>query len=382
LERSPPNAGKENIVLVATFAPPALTVVVPCYNEIENVKEVVDRLEVVLEGIAWEVVFVDDDSPDGTAQEVRRIAQERPHVRVIQRIGRRGLSGACIEGILSCSSELVAVMDADLQHDETKLAEMFQRLNEDPALDLVVGSRKVSGGSATGGLSSLREAGSNAANAIARRFLKIEISDPMSGYFMIRRLRFNEVVLDLQKQGFKILADMIAASHGRWNILELPYEFRARAHGESKLDTAITLEFLGLIIARLTGGWLPIRFILFMAVGVSGLVVQIVVARLVLWLFKPEFVLAEAAGVFAAMTSNFLLNNGLTYRDRRLRGTELIRGILSFYLVSSVGAIANVAVASWVYGILPVLVLASFAGALLGAVWNFGASSIVTWRAR
>jgi len=360
---------------------PDLTIVVPSFNERENVRPLVNLIDAALPDLVWEVVFVDDDSPDGTAREVRALGRERANVRVIHRIGRRGLSGACIEGILSSVSPIVAVMDADLQHDETKLLNMYRALSADPKLDIAIGSRNVEDGSSGTGLSAVRKWGSDIATSLARRVLRITASDPMSGFFMVRRESFNTVVLDLQKQGFKILADMLSASKGGWNVAEIGYTFRERLHGDSKMDSAVTLEFLGLLAVRLTGGFMSIRFILFMLVGLSGLVLHLSVLRVSMGLFPGHFPIAQAIAVVVAMTSNFALNNALTYKDRALRGRMFFRGLLSFYGVCSVGAVANIGVATAIFATFPVWFLAGFAGAFIGALWNFVASGLVTWKA-
>ncbi|MBI1219476.1 MAG: glycosyltransferase [Rhodobacteraceae bacterium] len=360
---------------------PELTVVVPTYDERANIRPLVQRLAEALHGVAWEVIFVDDDSPDGTAAEVRAVARDTPQVRLHHRIGRRGLSGACIEGVLSSVAPLVAVMDADLQHDETLLPRMVQAMADDVGLDLVIGSRHLDGGTVGEGLHGLRRWGSDRAGGLARRVLHIDATDPMSGFFMVRRAAFNGVVLDLQRQGFKILADMLSASGGRWRVRELPYTFRPRVAGQSKLDSAVTLEFLGLLVARLTGGLLPIRFILFLMVGLTGVVVQLGAVRAALAL-GAGFGVAQAAGVGVAMTTNFLLNNSLTWRDRRLTGRALLRGLVSFYAVCGLGAVANIGVADRVFALVPNWALASLAGAGIGALWNFWASLMVTWRAK
>ena len=361
---------------------PILTIVVPTYEEQGNIRPLVGLIDRALPGTAWEVLFVDDASGDGTANEVRRLGQEDPRVGLLNRIGRRGLSSACVEGVLSSQAPFVAIMDADLQHDETLLPAMLAALRSDPALDLVVGSRNVAGGSAGRGLSRVRRWGSGRATALARTSLRLSVGDPMSGFFMVRRASFNQVALDLQRHGFKLLADMISASRGGWKILELPYTFRARQFGTSKMDTGVTLEYLGLIVARLTGGMLPVRLILFLGVGASGLVVQLVMVRLGL-LFEPRhFGIAQTLAVAVAMTSNYVLNNRVTYRDRRLRGLAFWRGLASFYLVCSVGALANIGLATALFAALPNWGLASLAGAVAGASWNFWASLIVTWRAR
>jgi len=360
----------------------ALTVVVPTFEERENIRPLVSKLEIALSGIDWEVVFVDDDSQDGTAQEIAAVALANQQVRLLHRKGRRGLSSACVEGILSSVSPIVAVMDADLQHDETLLGRMFLTLQTDLDVSLVIGSRNVAGGSAGRGLSALRKWGSDRANGLARRTLGIAVSDPMSGFFMLRRAAFNEVATELQSQGFKILADILSASQGRWRVVELPYSFRARRFGASKLGGAVTLEFLGLLVARLTGGLVPIRFVLFAMVGLTGVIVQLAVVRLALTAMGHDFALAQTIGVLAAMTTNFDLNNRFTYRDRALRGRAFLKGLLTFYMVCSVGALANIAAANALFSVTRVWEIASVFGALVGAVWNFWASLTTTWKAR
>ncbi|WP_368187337.1 glycosyltransferase [Aestuariibius sp. HNIBRBA575] len=360
---------------------PELTIVIPTFNEKANIRPMVALLDDALQDVAWDVVFVDDDSPDGTAAEVRALGREDGRVRVLHRIGRRGLAGACIEGILSSVAPVCAVIDADLQHDETKLPEMLARLRDNPDLDIVIGSRNVEDGSAGTGLTSVRKWGSDQATTLAQRMLRITASDPMSGFFMVRRTSFNQVVLELQSAGFKILADMLSAARGRWNVSEIGYTFRERQHGESKMDAAVTLEFLGLLLARITGGVLSIRFILFGMVGVSGIFVQLIMVKLMLML-GFGFSVAQTLGVFSAMTTNFLANNLLTYRDRSLKGPEFLRGLLSFYAVCAIGALANVGVATITYTAIPAWAFASAVGAIVGALWNFVASSRVTWKSR
>ena len=359
---------------------PDLSIVVPTYDERDNIRPLVALLENTLSHISWEVVFVDDDSPDGTAEEVRNLALEKPNVRVIHRIGRRGLSGACIEGILSSIAPIVAVMDCDLQHDEAALVPMLAAFDADATLDLAIGSRNVSGGSSGDGLTRYRKWASDFATSLTSRMLKISASDPMSGFFMVRRTSFNAVVTDLQTEGFKILADMLSASAGKWSVAEIPYTFRKRQHGESKMGSAIALEFFGLLLARLTGGLVSIRLVLFLLVGLSGIIVQIVVLRLMLMAATDSFVVAQSVGVLFAMTSNFVFNNALTYKDRSLSGRDFVQGLLSFYVVCSFGAIANVGVASAFYQSVPQVELASFVGAAISATWNFVASSKFTWR--
>ncbi|MFL6791089.1 MAG: glycosyltransferase family 2 protein [Bradyrhizobium sp.] len=359
---------------------PIVSVVVPTFNERDNVTVLYRRLVATLAGIPWEVVFVDDNSPDGTSEVVRGLARQDPRVRCIRRIGRRGLSGACIEGILASSAPYAAVIDADLQHDETQLPKMVALLQSGEA-ELVVGSRYIEGGSADS-FNKQRAGASAFATEIARGVLRVEIADPMSGFFMIRRDQFEELAPQLSMQGFKILLDIVATAKGKLRTIEIPYTFGSRQHGESKLDSMVALDFLGLVLAKLTNDVVSLRFLLFGMVGSLGLVVHLATLFIALELFNARFPEAQATGALVAMTSNFILNNFLTYRDQRLKGFAVLRGLLLFYLVCSVGLLANVGVAFSVYDQEPIWWLAGAAGALMGVVWNYAMSGLFVWRKR
>ncbi|NVN84544.1 MAG: glycosyltransferase family 2 protein [Rhodopseudomonas sp.] len=359
---------------------PLLSVIVPTFNERDNVLELFRKLDAALAGVAWEVIFVDDNSPDGTADLVRELGQRDPRGRGLRRIGRRGLSGACIEGILASSAPYVAVMDADLQHDETQLAKMLGLL-QSGAAELVVGSRYIEGGSADS-FNKQRAGVSALATALAKRVLRVEIADPMSGFFMIRRDRFEQLAPQLSTQGFKILLDIVATARGTLRIVEVPFTFGARLHGESKLDSMVALDFLGLLLAKFTNDIVSLRFLLFATVGSIGVVVHFLALFIALKIVGLPFPESQACGAILAMTSNFVLNNFLTYRDQRLRGLGILRGLLLFYLVCSVGLVANVGVAFSVYNQEPIWWLAGAAGALMGVVWNYAMSGLFVWRKR
>ena len=359
---------------------PQLSVIVPTFNERDNVTTLFRRLEVALAGVAFEVVFVDDNSPDSTWRVVRALAREDSRVRCIRRIGRRGLSGACIEGILASSAPHAAVIDADLQHDETQLPKMLKLL-QGGEYDLVVGSRYIEGGSADS-FDRQRAGASALATEVARRVLRVKIADPMSGFFMIRRENFEQLAPKLSTQGFKILLDIVATARGQLRIKEIPYTFGSRLHGESKLDSMVALDFLGLVLAKLTNDIVSLRFLLFATVGSIGLIVHFVALYTALEAFDLPFPESQACAALSAMTSNFLLNNFLTYRDQRLKGFAILRGLMLFYLVCSVGLLANVGVAFSVYDQEPIWWLAGAAGALMGVVWNYAMSGLFVWRKR
>jgi dolichol-phosphate mannosyltransferase len=360
-----------------------LSVIVPTYKERGNVTELVRRLDAALTGIAWEAVFVDDNSPDGTAAAVKDIAITDARVRCLRRVGRRGLAGACIEGMLSSSAPFVAVIDADLQHDERILPQMLAKLTAGKA-DLVAATRYVEGGSAAS-FSQGRGAISQLATRLTRRLVSTSLSDPMSGFFMMRREVLEDVAPRLSPAGFKILLDIATTAGKRLRIAEQPYSFSERSEGESKFNIQIGVEFLGLLLAKMTGDFLDPRFIFFAIVGTIGLVVHLVTLMTALALLPAQpdlFRAAQIIATFVAMTSNFILNNELTYRDRRLKGLATVRGFILFCLIGSVGVLANIDLASWLYTERSVWWLAGAAGAIMSALWNYAMSTLFVWRAR
>ena len=357
-----------------------LAVVIPTFNEKDNVVELISRLERVLVGLHWEAIFVDDDSLDGTSNIVREIAQSKPYIRCVHRIGRRGLSKAVIEGVLATSAPYIAVMDADLQHDESLLPAMLKTLC-DEGLDIVVGSRYCEGGS-VGQWNSSRASMSRLATMLSRWVVKTHLTDPMSGFFMMRREAFSMAMRRLSGEGYKILLDLFASSQTPLRFAELPYTFRARLSGESKLDSAVLWQYLMLIVDKKFGHIVPARFVLFSLVGFSGVFVHFAVLSTLYKGFYVDFTAAQTAATFVAMTSNYAFNNLLTYRDRRRRGFYFFVGLISFYLVCSVGVIANVGVASFAFRRNYTWWLAGGAGALVGTVWNYAASAVFTWRRR
>jgi dolichol-phosphate mannosyltransferase len=355
---------------------PDLTVVIPTYSEKENVREVVRRLHVCLDGHRWEAVFVDDDSPDGTAEEVRRIAREDPHVRCVQRIGRRGLSSACIEGMLASAAPYLAVMDGDLQHDETLLPRMLAALQSED-LDIVVGSRYVEGGG-IGEWSKMRALISRFANGLSRAVIRAELTDRMSGFFMLRRETFDRAVRDLSGIGFKILLDIFASSPPL-RYKELPYEFRARQAGESKLDIEAAWSYLILLLDKTFGRFMPVRLLTFLLVGGFGIAVHLIAFAVMFKALGQQFIPSQVIATLIAMVSNFTLNNALTYRDVRLRGLRWIWGLVSFIVACSVGAIGNVSLAAYLFEMKMQWTVSAFAGIAVSTVWNYAVTSLYTW---
>jgi len=360
--------------------PAELAIIVPVFNERGNVDELLNNLENSLTRANWEVIFVDDDSPDGTADHIRNICRRNPRVRCIQRLGRRGLSAACIEGMLASSAPFLAVIDGDLQHDERLLPQMLAKLQQEN-LDIVVGSRYVAGGSA-GGLSSDRATISRLATWLSRRFIPEDLHDPMSGFFMLQREVFDENVRNLSGFGFKLLLDIFASAKREFNFVELPFDFRHRRAGESKLDNQVAWDFLMLLADKLFGRFAPVRFMSFMLVGGTGVFVHMAVLTVLIKISALPFFWSQTAATAVAMTSNFALNNVITYRDLQLRGIEWIRGWITFSLACSIGAIANIGIADYLFKMDTSWPVAGLAGVLIGAVWNYVITRTYTWKVR
>ena len=357
-----------------------LAVVIPVLNECDNVALMVERLTRALADIRWEAIFVDDDSPDGTADVVRALARLQGNIRCVQRLGRRGLASACIEGILSSAAPYIAVMDGDLQHDEALLPQMLAQIKAE-RLDVVVASRYTEAGS-VGEWQRSRVVISDVAGRLGRLVVKADLTDPMSGYFMVERNAFTAAMRSLSGQGFKILLDLFASSPRPLKFAEVPLTFRQRLYGDSKLDTMVAWEYLMLVLQKLVGPAVPVRFLLFSMIGALGVGTHLLTLWFGTHMLSIAFPIAQAVATVVAMTGNFLLNNLFTYRDRRLRGRRLITGLISFYAVCGAGGAANVGVASYVLGGHHSWWLAGLAGAAVSAVWNYAMSSIFTWSPR
>jgi dolichol-phosphate mannosyltransferase len=354
---------------------PELSVVVPAFRERENIPALLLALEQALAGLDWETIIVVDDAYDGSEVLVRERAQHDRRVRCLHRIGRRGLASACIEGMLASSAPYVVVIDADLQHDETLVPQLLAAARREQ-VDIAVASRYMVGGS-TGELAARRVRLSRLASALSKTLCK-GLTDPMSGFFVVRRAFLDRVVRKLYGRGFKILLDLIAAARGDVSIVELPYRMRSRAHGESKLSARVVAEFFMLLAYHLTGRLLPARFFLFAAVGVTGVGVHLCVLW-PLFALTQQFLLSQGIATWAAMTSNFFLNNVFTYGDQRLRGRAMWRGLLTFYAACGIGALINLAMAEWLFLKTLPYWLAGLGGALIAALWNFFMTASVTW---
>ena len=358
---------------------PSIAVIIPTLNERENIPLIVQRLESLLQKWNWEVVFVDDDSQDGSQNVLLDLARKNPHVRCIRRIGRRGLASACLEGMASSAADIFVVMDADLQHDETILPKMLAAFVEDPLLELTVGTRYAGVGAGVGNWSKTRLLVSRLATSLGSLARKTELSDPMSGFFAIRRAVFEETVRKMTGKGFKILLDLVLSAGRPLKSKEFSYQFRTRQHGESKLDIVVAFEYLYLLADKIFGRFVPVRFVVYVLAGLSGLFLHLAALALFYRSGELPFVSAQISATLLAMVSNFLVNNSVTFRQQRLKNAMLVPGLIAYMSICGLGAIVNVQAAEYLYENDIHWWFAGLAGALVGAVWNYAVSTQIVW---
>ncbi|MEL6663747.1 MAG: glycosyltransferase family 2 protein [Pseudomonadota bacterium] len=360
-----------------------LTVVVPTFNESKNVGEMVRRLDETLANIPWEIIFVDDASPDGTADVVRSMAREDRRVRLISRHNRRGLASAVVEGALAASADVVAVMDGDLQHDESVLPGMYYKVRDGEA-DVVSASRFLTEDGADGLSSQTRVAISNNGIKLSNWVFNLDMTDPLTGFFVVRRDVVRRALPDLSELGFKVLMDIIISAQPRPKVAEVPFKFRERQHGESKLDNRVMYEFFLFFIEKKISSILPLpaRFLSFAFINSIGILVHLAVLfPMMMILGEGSFINAQIVATLVAMGFNYTVNNMVTYSDRKLKGGKFYAGFFIFAALCSVGILGNVGVANVLHRDYPTLsvFVPAIAGALITVVWNYVATAAFVW---
>jgi dolichol-phosphate mannosyltransferase len=362
--------------------PIELTVVVPTYNERDNIGPIVERLDRVLQSIAWEVIFVDDASPDGTSDMVRKTARADRRVRLIERHNRRGLSSAVIEGGLAASADVIAVMDGDLQHDENLLPELYRIVSSGEA-DIASASRFLGYDAGSGLSSQTRVKISNTGIALANRLFHLDLTDPLTGFFAIRRDSLQRALPNLSDRGFKVLLDLITSLRPRPKVKEVGFQFRQRVRGESKLDRRVMYDFFLMFLEKTLSRFvrIPVRFLSFSLINGLGVLVHVGVLMLAVDVFRVEFSPAQLTATLVSMFFNFSLNNMLTYSDLALKGHRFWIGFVVFCVVCSLGILANIGIATLLHRDFERIfyVLPALAGALITLVWNYATTKIFVW---
>lgn len=354
-----------------------VSVILPTYNEAANISLIIPRLEAVLGSFAYEILVMDDNSPDGTYELAERLAAANPHVRAVRRISNRGLSQAVSEGFSIAKGQCMLVMDADMQHDETVIPEFIRRFRE--GAELVVGTRKALGGGIEN-WSYLRRFISWGATRVAAIFLPRMCSDPMSGFFAIHRSLYNRIAPQINPRGFKILLEILARSPGA-PIAEVGYTFRPRQHGESKLTASIALAYLVALYDLRFGKLLPLRFVKYALVGFSGIFIN----ALGFWLARHSLGMRDSQAlilaILASIASNFFLNNLFTFSDRKLTGVgAILRGYLKYNFVCLGGAFINYAITMNLRNEFAINIdAANLLGVAVATLWNYFINLNLTW---
>lgn len=367
---------------VSGDGPTQLSIVIPTFNERANIRPLVAGLHKAVDWAKWEVLFVDDNSPDGTAAEVREVARTDPAVRLISRHNRRGLTSAVVEGILAASCDLVVVMDGDLQHDEAIIRDLYDKLTQTDA-EMAIASRFLRADGADGLSSESRVKVSENGIRLANRVFGLELTDPLTGFFAIERACFERALPNLSEMGFKIVLDLIVSARPRPRVAEVPFVFRKRVHGESKLGARVLYDFFLFFVDKTICRSLPIsaRFLSFCLVGALGVAVHMMCLALVTSLLGFGFVYGQTVGTVVAMVFNFSLNNVITYPDKRRFGLRYFLGLLKFTLICGLGMFANIGVASYLHqqhGQFTIY-LHALAGILIGVTWNYLITSLYVW---
>jgi len=354
-----------------------VAVVVPVFREADNIASLISELHHYLNAYDWEVVFVDDDSDDGTATAVRSYARADERVRLVLRVHERGLASAATAGMLTTKSLCIVVMDGDGQHDPRYIPHLVGPIVREEA-DIVSAAR---------GLDQLDDAALNLrrrhlssfANRITVAFLRRPVMDPMSGFFAISSKAFHQCVRRLSAGGFKLLLDLLI-SNPNMRHREIAFEFRKRLAGKSKLDLANAWQLVCFLISKALGSALPPAFISFGLVGGSGVLVHFAILYPAFWSGWP-FTTGQLIAALVASAWNFVFNNSLTFRDRQLSGWGLLTGFAKYIAIASVGIAANVAVASASFNNFHGLVaLSALAGIAVDAVWKYCMSNLLVWQ--
>ena len=358
-----------------------LSVILPTFNERNNILSLLDELLKLSESYEIELIVVDDSSTDGTSSSVRELAQADRRIRLINRLGRAGLSSAIKEGCLCATGEVLAIMDTDGQHEVRSVANGLKKLIEDK-LDFVTGSRFLEESSIKG-LSDARKGGSNVANTLARFSLPnrySHLTDFMSGCMILDRQSCISFIERIDVNGFKFFYELLAVSKGKLKGEEIELIFQPRQYGSSKLDIAIVWDFLVSLVHTCLQRSIPRKAISFAFVGSTGVFVQFFVIYSLIWFVGIDFEKALPFAVVIAASSNFLINNALTFRSNRLRNRALIIGLFKFLIVSSLPILANVGLATTFFTyVSPNTLLSQIAGIIVVYIWNYAASSRLVW---
>lgn len=373
-----------------------LSIIVPTYNEKDNILHFIDEIEKVMNNVnvLYEIIFVDDNSPDETWKVIRTVSEKNLNVKLIRRFHERGLSSAVIRGMEIAQGNFFLVMDADLQHDPKVIPAMLQKIQ---TCDLVVASRNHKEGS-YGKFSKIRKKLSSIANSLSKQILPYKVSDPMSGYFMIRNEAFYNVAPRLNPRGFKILLEILGKSKNL-KIAEVGYEFRIRKYGESKLTFGVVESYFFSLLEITFGNLFSIVFTRYALVGISGVFVNLLGQWIGNFLFQEAShdykqdgyllpSLAVGFGFVLSVIHNFYWNNKWTFSEYKKKSlSELVFGFSLFFLIAIMGFFIQFSVWRYTHLLLSSKIHSEYLtyfcnllGILAAMIGNYYLNKTITWK--
>lgn len=351
-----------------------LSIIIPTYNEGDNISKIVDKINEVLNEKEYEIIFV-DDSNDDTIQKLEFVSGKNKNVRYFHRINERGLATAVVKGFSEAKGEMIAVMDSDLQHPPEVLVSMLYAIEKENA-DIVLPTRFINGGT-DGGLNIFRKLISFIARNLANIFIKKlrEFSDNTSGYFMFKKEVIEECEFD--PVGWKILIEVLVK--GRYTkVIEIPYEFKARGIGQSKMSIKEQINYIKHIIKLIKIDPVNLRFFSFCIVGLSGVFINLIIYFILVKLTNK----IEVSGFFSALTAmitNFILNDKITWRERK--STKITGRIIKNFITSIIGIGINILILFLLERYTKIhYILANIFGIGVATIWNYVINNLWTWK--
>lgn len=360
-----------------------ISLILPTLNEEENLKVLLPNLHYILKDYSYEIIVVDDNSTDQSRKVAENLFSDEINGFIHHRIKLLGLSSAIYDGFNLATGEVVVVMDADLQHDPKILPQMIQSIISNNS-DICIASRNIENGG-YGDLSRMRKFLSKSGIWIANFFLNMNLSDPMSGYFALSRDLFDEVKGRINPRGFKILLEIIYKS-SNIRIAHVPYHFKARRHGETKLTPAIGFEYLLALIDLKVGWIISYRFLQFCFVGFLGSCFNFMIFSLCMTLKIPLLQSVFYAASFG-MVWSFLANNFITFSESRYVQKKLLIGGAIYLIFSLPGLLVQISVTVFLFNLFSAVLNLNIhyyfiyiAAVIFGAILNYFIHLKITWK--
>lgn len=352
-----------------------ISIIVPTLNEKGNINILFEEIKATFQNkdISWEIIFVDDSNNNETSDIINILQNNEKNIFLIKRFENRGLSSALILGALSSNSEYVVFMDADLQHPPKKILELYNEIKAKD-IDLVSASRFLESNEL---LNQGRYKASLFVNFLLKKLFKINYSDVLTGFFIINRIFFINNYNKLSNIGFKLLLDIILSSKKTIKYSEIPFEFKKRHSGESKLNSRVLVDFISLLIDKIIGKFIPARYFIYSFIGCIGIIFQL--TNFYFLQFFLNFNLALILSILFTIFFNFVLNNEFTYSDLKKRGYRFLIGLLKYYFFCSFGALFNFISARLIYDNTSNIYFAVLIGAFVGSIWNYSMNTSYNW---